>query len=231
MVERRTGIFPVNPVSAGSRSYGREKPVYPRPHVGGIDPLYSQLQRHGSPAMPEAMPAYYVCRCSRGSFGRISSWLRRLRPGHVSAGRAFDHELEFAELEAAQPVAPVRPGPDTTIVAEKPRLTIAASNDPSAATSEAGNNDPSMVAHRRLAGSVLPGVVMDLRRRAACRHRGGAIPDNLKLLETSPTADQEPITPIPLPPAADPLKLALGERLFTDTRLSAGGNFACCVLP
>ena len=52
-------------------------------------------------------------------------------------------------------------------------------------------------------------------------------PDNLKPLETSPTADQEPITPIPLPPAADLLKLALGERLFSDTRLSAGGNFAC----
>ena len=33
-------------------------------------------------------------------------------------------------------------------------------------------------------------------------------------------ADQEPITPIPLPPAADPEKLALGERLFGDPRLS-----------
>jgi hypothetical protein len=51
---------------------------------------------------------------------------------------AFDHELEFAELEAAQPVAPVRPGPVTTIAAGKPRLTIAASNDPSAATSRSG---------------------------------------------------------------------------------------------
>jgi cytochrome c peroxidase len=39
--------------------------------------------------------------------------------------------------------------------------------------------------------------------------------------------DQEPITPIPPPPAADPLKLALGERLFGDFRLSANGNFAC----
>jgi cytochrome c peroxidase len=39
--------------------------------------------------------------------------------------------------------------------------------------------------------------------------------------------NQEPITPIPPPPAADPLKLALGERLFGDVRLSADGNFAC----
>jgi cytochrome c peroxidase len=40
-------------------------------------------------------------------------------------------------------------------------------------------------------------------------------------------ADQEPISPIPQPPAADPSKLALGERLFGDVRLSASGNFAC----
>jgi cytochrome c peroxidase len=40
-------------------------------------------------------------------------------------------------------------------------------------------------------------------------------------------ADQEPITPVPLPPVADPLKLALGERLFADPRLSADGSRAC----
>ena len=40
-------------------------------------------------------------------------------------------------------------------------------------------------------------------------------------------ADEEPITPVPLPPAADPLKLALGERLFEDPRLSADGSRAC----
>jgi cytochrome c peroxidase len=40
-------------------------------------------------------------------------------------------------------------------------------------------------------------------------------------------ADLEPITPIPSPPAADPLKLALGERLFSDTRLSGDGKLAC----
>lgn len=40
-------------------------------------------------------------------------------------------------------------------------------------------------------------------------------------------ADQEPITPIPPPPEADPRKLALGERLFDDHRLSADGKLAC----
>jgi cytochrome c peroxidase len=42
-----------------------------------------------------------------------------------------------------------------------------------------------------------------------------------------PVADHEPITPIPLPPTADPLKLALGERLFSDKRLSGSGTLAC----
>jgi cytochrome c peroxidase len=40
-------------------------------------------------------------------------------------------------------------------------------------------------------------------------------------------ADQEPITRIPLPIEADPRKLALGERLFGDHRLSADGKLAC----
>ena len=39
--------------------------------------------------------------------------------------------------------------------------------------------------------------------------------------------DQEPITPVPPPPAADPLKLALGERLFEDPRLSHDGGLTC----
>ncbi len=39
--------------------------------------------------------------------------------------------------------------------------------------------------------------------------------------------DQAPITPIPQPPPADPLKLALGERLFSDRRLSGDGTRAC----
>jgi cytochrome c peroxidase len=37
----------------------------------------------------------------------------------------------------------------------------------------------------------------------------------------------EPISPIPSPPVADADKLELGERLFKDPRLSAGGDLAC----
>ena len=40
-------------------------------------------------------------------------------------------------------------------------------------------------------------------------------------------ARQEPITPIPQPPPADPLKLALGERLFADKILSRDRSRAC----
>jgi cytochrome c peroxidase len=42
---------------------------------------------------------------------------------------------------------------------------------------------------------------------------------------TSPAV--EPITPVPKPPAADPLKVALGERLFEDPRLSRGNTRKC----
>ena len=40
-------------------------------------------------------------------------------------------------------------------------------------------------------------------------------------------AEPEPITPIPEPPAADPLKLALGEWLFNDPRVSPDGTNSC----
>ena len=48
-----------------------------------------------------------------------------------------------------------------------------------------------------------------------------------ELSPARPVAEEEPITPIPQPPAADPLKLALGERLFNDPRLSADGKLSC----
>ncbi len=50
---------------------------------------------------------------------------------------------------------------------------------------------------------------------------------DLQAPAVTPMADQEPITPIPPPPAADPLKLALGEHLFGDPRLSGDGKLAC----
>ncbi len=43
--------------------------------------------------------------------------------------------------------------------------------------------------------------------------------------ETSP--GQEPITPVPAPRAQDPQRLSLGERLFSDRRLSHGNTHSC----
>jgi cytochrome c peroxidase len=40
-------------------------------------------------------------------------------------------------------------------------------------------------------------------------------------------AGQEPITPIPVMPAEDPQRLALGERLFNDRRLSRDNTRSC----
>jgi cytochrome c peroxidase len=45
--------------------------------------------------------------------------------------------------------------------------------------------------------------------------------------DTASAPAQEPITPIPTPPAADPRRLALGEQLFTDQRLSHDGTLSC----
>jgi len=42
-----------------------------------------------------------------------------------------------------------------------------------------------------------------------------------------PRADQEPITPIPLPPVHDPRQVALGDRLFHDPRLSHDNTRSC----
>ena len=42
-----------------------------------------------------------------------------------------------------------------------------------------------------------------------------------------PRAGQEPITPIPAAPALDPQRLLLGERLFSDRRLSHGNTHSC----
>jgi cytochrome c peroxidase len=62
-------------------------------------------------------------------------------------------------------------------------------------------------------------VLVNLAAAQAPLHSGSSQPNVV--------ADQEPITPIPPPPAADPLKLALGERLYWDPRLSGNGKLAC----
>jgi cytochrome c peroxidase len=49
----------------------------------------------------------------------------------------------------------------------------------------------------------------------------------LQVSESSTAPSVEPITPVPEPPAADPLKVALGERLFGDPRLSRGNTRTC----
>ena len=45
--------------------------------------------------------------------------------------------------------------------------------------------------------------------------------------ESNSTVAEEPITPIPEPPAIDPLKTKLGERLFGDPRLSHDNSRSC----
>jgi cytochrome c peroxidase len=57
----------------------------------------------------------------------------------------------------------------------------------------------------------------------------GAAPTEAPALEASAlhASAAEPITPVPSPPAADPRKLALGQNLFADRRLSHDGTFAC----
>ena len=54
---------------------------------------------------------------------------------------------------------------------------------------------------------------------------GAATESRIPALQDPPA--QEPITSIPSAPEADPLKLALGERLFADPRLSGDGSRAC----
>lgn len=56
---------------------------------------------------------------------------------------------------------------------------------------------------------------------------GAQTPPQSEASRTNALADQEPITPIPPPPVADPRKLALGELLFNDSRLSGDGKLTC----
>jgi cytochrome c peroxidase len=49
----------------------------------------------------------------------------------------------------------------------------------------------------------------------------------LQVSESSATPAAEPITRVPEPPAVDPLRVALGERLFQDPRLSRGNTRKC----
>jgi cytochrome c peroxidase len=52
-------------------------------------------------------------------------------------------------------------------------------------------------------------------------------PSTLNTPAENSIAGQEPIAPVPPPPPADPRKLAIGEHLFFDSRLSGAGNLSC----
>lgn len=54
-----------------------------------------------------------------------------------------------------------------------------------------------------------------------------APPSTTPMLQRAAITGDQPITPIPDPPTADPLKLALGKQLFNDRRLSHDGTLAC----
>ena len=88
---------------------------------------------------------------------------------------------------------------------------------------------PSTLQIARSAGPVPAGVAIV----ALCLSilLGGAAtaqaPPTLGSAAENSIAEQEPITPVPPPPPADPRKLAIGERLFSDSRLSRAGNLSC----
>jgi len=69
-------------------------------------------------------------------------------------------------------------------------------------------------------------VLLGLALLLLCGGVSAQTPDGETPVSVPPAA-AEPITPIPMPPPADPLKLALGEHLFADPRLSRDGSRAC----
>lgn len=75
-----------------------------------------------------------------------------------------------------------------------------------------------------LLGAFALGIGIPARRAISAVAQSSAEPAPL---DSSNLEDQAPISPIPSPPAADPRKLLLGERLFADARLSANGDFSC----
>jgi cytochrome c peroxidase len=58
-----------------------------------------------------------------------------------------------------------------------------------------------------------------------CLNAASPVTAQSPIRETSP--GQEPITPVPAPRAQDPQRLSLGERLFSDRRLSHGNTHSC----
>ena len=59
----------------------------------------------------------------------------------------------------------------------------------------------------------------------ACLNAASPVTAQSPIREVGPS--QEPITPVPAPRAQDPQRLLLGERLFSDRRLSHGNTHSC----
>jgi cytochrome c peroxidase len=84
------------------------------------------------------------------------------------------------------------------------------------------------VLHGALAWGIWPYAICAFLVSGACVVGVATAQAPADLAQASASAaDKEPITAIPPAPAADPLKLALGEQLFGDRRLSHNGNLAC----
>src|SRR5271166_1333618 len=91
-------------------------------------------------------------------------------------------------------------------------------------------SDPSTMSLPRLAPALVSAAMADfgiacvlvaLVSLEAASFRAAQSPDN------QPRAEQEPITPIPAAPAQDPRRVALGEQLFQDWRLSHDNMRRC----
>ena len=76
---------------------------------------------------------------------------------------------------------------------------------------------------RRLTRSICLGLVLASGTATQATSETRAAPHGTC---TNPLLE-EPISAVPQPPVADPNKLALGERLFSDPRLSSSGRLAC----
>ena len=76
-----------------------------------------------------------------------------------------------------------------------------------------------------------PATLLARRRRAGCRLALGFLIASMPAFGQPPSheppAAQEPITPVPLVPIPDPCRLALGDKLFHDTRLSRDNARSC----
>jgi cytochrome c peroxidase len=68
-------------------------------------------------------------------------------------------------------------------------------------------------------GALLGFAVSPLAQQVAAQETGA--------LQADAVADNEPVSPLPMPAVADPKRIALGERLFEDPRLSRDGSRSC----